>query len=153
MMRRHLLILTPYLWLVTLFLIPFLIVVRISLSDAAIAIPPYSPILDWRDGWPGLFAFINALDFDVPQRRKRAFLVAVPEGQSFAFPVPKMPIFAMTAGDAIAGLPEAVPPHLEPLAHNHVDGTPERDRYRIRLCRKGCGCPRQRMRHLMWCGD
>ncbi len=64
MMRRHLLILTPYLWLVTLFLIPFLIVVRISLSDAAIAIPPYSPILDWRDGWPGLFAFINALDFD-----------------------------------------------------------------------------------------
>ncbi len=91
----------------------------------------------WAIGYETNANVLNALDFDVPQRRKRAFIVAVPKGQSFAFPVPKMPIFAMTAGDAIAGLPKAVPPHLEPLAHNHVDVTPERDRYRISFVPEG----------------
>lgn len=33
----------PYLWLVVLFLLPFLIVLKISLSETAIAQPPYTP--------------------------------------------------------------------------------------------------------------
>ncbi|WP_082015966.1 ABC transporter permease subunit [Aureimonas altamirensis] len=39
----------PYLWLVALFLIPFLIVFKISLSETAIAQPPYLPTFDLTD--------------------------------------------------------------------------------------------------------
>ncbi|MCB9957820.1 MAG: ABC transporter permease subunit [Rhodospirillaceae bacterium] len=43
---RRTLIAIPYAWLLVLFLAPFLIVLRISLSDFAISQPPYSPVLD-----------------------------------------------------------------------------------------------------------
>ena len=39
-MRRIALIAVPYLWLLALFLILFLIVLKISLSDTALANPP-----------------------------------------------------------------------------------------------------------------
>ncbi len=37
----------PYLWLLVLFLVPFAIVLKISLSETAIAQPPYLPVFDW----------------------------------------------------------------------------------------------------------
>lgn len=61
---RRLLISVPYLWLLALFLIPFLIVLKISLSDIALAIPPYTPTLDLSEGWAGIRAFFAALDFE-----------------------------------------------------------------------------------------
>ncbi len=64
MMRRALLIGLPYGWLLVLFLVPFLIVVKISLSDMAIAIPPYTPTLDLSAGLEGLKRFIAGLDFE-----------------------------------------------------------------------------------------
>ena len=63
-MRRTLLILIPYCWLLALFLIPFAIVFKISLSDIAIAIPPYTPTLDFNAGWQGFMDFAGALDFE-----------------------------------------------------------------------------------------
>ncbi len=63
-MRRFLLIAVPYLWLVALFLIPFAIVLKISLSDIALARPPYMPQLDPSAGWEGLKSFFAALDFE-----------------------------------------------------------------------------------------
>jgi len=65
-MSRRLLILIPYLWLLVFFLVPFGIVLKISLSDIALAIPPYTPTL--KDGvWTMLagldlenYAFIGA---------------------------------------------------------------------------------------------
>ncbi|MEQ9260172.1 MAG: ABC transporter permease subunit [Roseovarius sp.] len=63
-MRRAILILTPYLWLLALFLVPFLIVLKISLSDIALAIPPYTPTLDFSAGWEGIKSFFAALDFE-----------------------------------------------------------------------------------------
>lgn len=63
-MRRAILILTPYLWLFALFLIPFLIVLKISLSDAALAIPPYAPQLDLAGGWSAVKDFFAGLDFE-----------------------------------------------------------------------------------------
>lgn len=63
-MRRAIVILVPYLWLVVLFLVPFLIVFKISLSDGAISIPPYTPTLDPSAGWEGIKAFFAELDFD-----------------------------------------------------------------------------------------
>jgi putrescine transport system permease protein len=42
--------LPPYAWLVVFFLVPFLIVVKISLSQAVMGIPPYTPLLEWGEG-------------------------------------------------------------------------------------------------------
>lgn len=61
---RFFLISIPYVWLGLFFLIPFLIVLKISLSDVAIAIPPYVPILDWQAGWSGIIALWQELDFE-----------------------------------------------------------------------------------------
>ncbi|MBV1862894.1 MAG: ABC transporter permease subunit [Rhodobacteraceae bacterium] len=63
-MRRLFLISIPYLWLLALFLVPFLIVMKISLSDLAIAIPPYTPTLSLSDGWQGIKGFWAALDIE-----------------------------------------------------------------------------------------
>jgi len=63
-MRRFLLIALPYVWLLALFLVPFLIVLKISLSDIALAIPPYTPTLDFSEGWAGFKAFLSELDFE-----------------------------------------------------------------------------------------
>lgn len=53
---RKLLIGLPYIWLLALFLIPFLIVFKISLSEPTISIPPYAPKLDITIGVAGLWA-------------------------------------------------------------------------------------------------
>ena len=39
----------PYLWLLVFFAIPFLIVLKISFSRLAIAMPPYTPVLEYVD--------------------------------------------------------------------------------------------------------
>ncbi|HKM87071.1 MAG TPA: ABC transporter permease subunit [Xanthobacteraceae bacterium] len=54
----------PYAWLLAFFLVPFLIVLKISLSQTAIAQPPYEPVLDLAAGWPGVKAFFAALSLD-----------------------------------------------------------------------------------------
>lgn len=47
---RKLVIALPYLWLTLLFMLPFLIVFKISLADLALAVPPYTELLSWADG-------------------------------------------------------------------------------------------------------
>ncbi|NYF19884.1 putrescine transport system permease protein [Xanthomonas sp. JAI131] len=47
---RWLVIAAPYLWLLLFFAIPFLIVLRISFAEQAISSPPYSDLLDYKDG-------------------------------------------------------------------------------------------------------
>ncbi|MDE2306185.1 MAG: ABC transporter permease subunit [Gammaproteobacteria bacterium] len=44
---RALVVALPYLWLLLFFAVPFLIVLKISLSDVELAIPPYKPLLTW----------------------------------------------------------------------------------------------------------
>lgn len=63
-MGRLFLIALPFVWLLALFLVPFLIVLKISLSDIALAIPPYTPTLDLSEGWAGIKAFFAELDFE-----------------------------------------------------------------------------------------
>ncbi|MEY8881420.1 ABC transporter permease subunit [Donghicola sp. XS_ASV15] len=63
-MRRYIVIALPYLWLLGLFLVPFLIVLKISLSDLNLSIPPYLPQLDPSAGWAGLKDFFSQLDFE-----------------------------------------------------------------------------------------
>ncbi|MEL6562999.1 MAG: ABC transporter permease subunit [Pseudomonadota bacterium] len=58
-MRRAVLIAIPYAWLLVLFLIPFAVVFKISLSDIALAIPPYTPTA--KDG---IWTMLSQLDFE-----------------------------------------------------------------------------------------
>jgi putrescine transport system permease protein len=61
---RRLVLQLPYVWLLAFFLMPFLIVLKISLSQTAIARPPYVPVLDLSAGWQGLRAFFAGLSLD-----------------------------------------------------------------------------------------
>jgi putrescine transport system permease protein len=64
MTGRRLLILIPALWLGVFFLVPCLIVLKISLSQTAIAQPPYVPVFDLSAGWQGVRDFAAGLSFD-----------------------------------------------------------------------------------------
>jgi putrescine transport system permease protein len=57
-------VLLPYLWLVIFFLGPFFIVLKISLSQTALAQPPYLPIFDIAAGWAGLIEFVMQFSVD-----------------------------------------------------------------------------------------
>lgn len=62
--RKYLLILIPYSWLLLLFLVPFIIVVKMSFSDTVMAIPPYFPYFTLNEGWAGIANFFAELDFE-----------------------------------------------------------------------------------------
>jgi putrescine transport system permease protein len=54
----------PYLWMALFFLVPFLFVLKISLSQTAIAQPPYTPVFDLGEGWDAISAAFAALSLD-----------------------------------------------------------------------------------------
>jgi putrescine transport system permease protein len=54
----------PYAWLLLFFLVPFGLVLKISLSQTAIAQPPYTPVFDLAAGWPALEAALSSLSLD-----------------------------------------------------------------------------------------
>jgi putrescine transport system permease protein len=56
--------LAPALWLTLFFVIPFLVVLRLSLSDPAAAQPPYRPVFDLAQGIAGVGAFVAGLDLE-----------------------------------------------------------------------------------------
>jgi putrescine transport system permease protein len=53
----------PYVWLLVFFLLPFLIVLRISVSQST-ETQPYVPLFDFAAGWQGITAFFETLSFD-----------------------------------------------------------------------------------------
>lgn len=58
---RWLVVAVPYLWLLLFFAAPFFIIVKISLSDTAIAMPPYVPVFE---GLSRIGDFLSQLDFE-----------------------------------------------------------------------------------------
>src|ERR1700704_5269044 len=54
----------PYLWMALFFLVPFGFVLKISLSQTAIAQPPYLPVFDLTQGWTAIKATLAALSLD-----------------------------------------------------------------------------------------
>jgi len=60
----RLLIAVPYVWLLVFFLAPFFIVFKISLSEVAIAIPPYLPTFDVAAGWREFWGNLSRFSFD-----------------------------------------------------------------------------------------
>ena len=57
----RLVLIVPYLWLLFFFFVPFLLVLKMSLSQTAIAQPPYAPVFDLGAGWNGVKALFGAL--------------------------------------------------------------------------------------------
>jgi len=60
---RRLVIIIPYAWLLIFFLVPFGIVLKISLSQPMMAMPPYAPTIDMADGISGLIAAFKQFSF------------------------------------------------------------------------------------------
>ena len=60
---RRLVIIIPYAWLLIFFLVPFGIVLKISLSEPMMAMPPYAPTFDMADGISGLIDGLKQLSF------------------------------------------------------------------------------------------
>ncbi|WP_213741671.1 ABC transporter permease subunit [Bradyrhizobium sp. dw_411] len=54
----------PYVWMALFFLVPFIFVVKISLSQTAIAQPPYLPVFDLTSGAGAIKAAFAALSLD-----------------------------------------------------------------------------------------
>ena len=52
--RRHLVLAIPYAWLLLFFALPFVVIVRLSLSQSIVAQPPYAPQFDPAGGISGL---------------------------------------------------------------------------------------------------
>ncbi len=79
---------------------------------------------------------LDAQSVELPQIRKRVFLVAVPKGSSFTFGdmVPKR---KSTVGEAFEDLPAPSLKGEPPDVPNHIDITPSRDRERIAYVSEG----------------
>ncbi len=60
----RLVIIIPYAWLLFFFLIPFFIVFRISLSQTAVAMPPYMPVFDLAGGLSGIIEKLGEFSLD-----------------------------------------------------------------------------------------
>lgn len=58
----------PFLWLALFFAFPFFLVAKLSLSDTALAMPPYAPRIDWSQGLAGLQGFFAGLDGETYRR-------------------------------------------------------------------------------------
>lgn len=56
--------LVPYLWMALFFLVPFGFVLKIALSQTAIAQPPYVPVFDLAAGWEAFKGALSALSLD-----------------------------------------------------------------------------------------
>ena len=46
---RTLVIAVPWIWLTLFFLIPFIIVLKISFADTRLGVPPYTPLVEWGE--------------------------------------------------------------------------------------------------------
>ena len=65
---RGLVVVLPYVWLLLFFVVPFLIVLKISFSDIDLAIPPYKPLVTW-DGKNALDHHAELQQLRVPVHR------------------------------------------------------------------------------------
>jgi putrescine transport system permease protein len=61
---RTLIIGLPAIWLSLMVVVPFAIILRMSLSDPASAQPPYTPLINWTGGLPALQTFWSGLDLE-----------------------------------------------------------------------------------------
>ena len=95
-------------------------------------------------GFSGFYhGVFDAIQFGIPQNRKRFILIAMRDGTHFSPPMPLVKDGSMTVGQAIRGLSNPTSAAQEPKFPNHIDVTPERDRERISYVPEGSWLGRQ----------
>jgi putrescine transport system permease protein len=62
--KARLVIIVPYIWLLFFFLLPFILVLKIALSDLEYGQPPYMPQMSFSDGWSTFWDKLSMLDFE-----------------------------------------------------------------------------------------
>ncbi|WP_422372723.1 ABC transporter permease subunit [Hoeflea sp.] len=62
--KSRLVILIPYVWLLFFFLLPFILVLKIALSDLEYGQPPYTPQFSLADGWSAFWDRLSQLDLE-----------------------------------------------------------------------------------------
>jgi putrescine transport system permease protein len=62
--RNWLVIALPYGWLLLFFLAPFALVLKISLSQSALSMPPYAPVFEWSDDLRAIIEKLSTLSFE-----------------------------------------------------------------------------------------
>lgn len=94
-------------------------------------------------GYSVKWSVMKAVEFGVPQKRERVFIVGVRDGAEFTFPAHTHSADAdstfgffdlkpyATVGEALEGLPKARRKDQKALFPNHVDVTPDGDKNRI----------------------
>ena len=90
----------------------------------------------YKVGYDLVVEVLDAVHHGVAQRRKRAFIVCLPHGSKFKFPLEELDA-PQTVESAFAGLPQASLPDETPLLPNHIDITPARDSERISYVPEG----------------
>lgn len=57
-------LITPYAWLLLFFLAPFFIILKISVADPIVAMPPFTPLFDWAaSGWSRIHVSLDNFAF------------------------------------------------------------------------------------------
>ena len=57
-------VMAPYAWLLLFFLAPFAIILKISVADPIVALPPFTPLIDWAEtGWDRVQATLDNYRF------------------------------------------------------------------------------------------
>jgi putrescine transport system permease protein len=62
--KARLVIIVPYIWLLFFFLLPFILVLKIALSDLEYGQPPYMPQMSFSDGWSTFWDKLSMLDLE-----------------------------------------------------------------------------------------
>lgn len=62
--KARLVIIVPYVWLLFFFLLPFILVLKIALSDLEYGQPPYMPQMSFSDGWSTFWDKLSMLDLE-----------------------------------------------------------------------------------------
>jgi putrescine transport system permease protein len=62
--KTRLVIIVPYIWLLFFFLLPFILVLKIALSDLEYGQPPYMPQMSFSDGWSTFWDKLSMLDLE-----------------------------------------------------------------------------------------
>lgn len=75
------------------------------------------------------YGVLNAVEYGVPQKRERAFLVAVRDGEKFSWPEPRTPNKPVRSWDALADVEEPDPPSPRGKWADLVATVPEGENY------------------------
>lgn len=111
---QRLIIAVPFLWLTAFFLLPFAIVLKISLAQATIAQPPYTPVLDLTRGWAGLKDFFSALSLNSYATLAADPLYLVSYGRSLFIAAVSTLLLLLIGYPMAYGMARS-PRHLQPL--------------------------------------